>query len=128
VESNASALRQRRYLRFGLARPLTAVTTNLRENFTIELRSLNLGGGMGVLEGHCPEGTILALKFALGRRSVRAQVFVRKNLADGVTFEIVEMNLADRSRLRQFLSDANGQPQGTSVKNRVRRMPSPSKR
>ena len=128
VESNASALRQRRYLRFGLARPLTAVTTNLRENFTIELRSLNLGGGMGVVAGHCPEGTILALKFALGRRAVHAQVFVRKNLTGGVAFEIVEMNMADRSRLRQFLSEANGQPQGTSVKNRVRRLPAPSKR
>ena len=128
VESNASALRQRRYLRFGLSRPLNAVTTNLRENFTIELRSLNLGGGMGVLDGHSPEGTILALKFALGRRAVRAQVFVRKNLTSGVAFEIVEMNLADRSRLRQFLSEANGQPQGTSVKNRVRRLPAPSKR
>jgi hypothetical protein len=132
ADSNASALRQRRYLRFGLSRPLTAVTTNLREDSTLELHSLNLGGGLGVIDSHCPEGTILALKFALGRRSLPAQVFVRKNLtgeANSVAFEIVEMTLADRSRLRHFLSEAGRlQPGTTSAKNRVRRAPMPSKR
>ncbi len=131
ADSNASALRQRRYLRFGLSRPLIAVTTNLRQDSTLELHSLNLGGGLGVIDSHCPEGTILALKFALGRRSVPAQVFVRKNLtgeADSVAFEIVEMTLADRARLRQFLSEAGRLQPGSSAKNRVRRAPTPSKR
>jgi hypothetical protein len=130
-ESNATALRQRRYLRFGLARPVTAVTTNLRENFTLELSSLNLGGGMGIVQSPCPEGTVLALKLSLGRRSASAQVLVRKNLtgdAGNVAFEIVRMSLADRSRLRQFLTEVGRQPQASSAKNRARRSPASSKR
>ena len=130
-ESNATALRQRRYLRFGLARPVIAVTTNLRENFTLDVSSINLGGGMGIVRGLCPEGTILALKISLGRRSASAQVLVRKNLtgdSSNVAFEIVQMSLADRSRLRQFLSEVGRQPQASSAKSRARRSPAPPKR
>src|SRR6266853_4172758 len=122
-EANASGVRQRRYPRLGLSQPLTAVTTNLRENFTLEVHSLNLGGGVAAVERLCPACTVLALKFAVGLRSVRAQVLVRENLTGTITFEIVEISLDDRSRLRQLLAEMGCMPPPGSAKNRVRRRP-----
>jgi hypothetical protein len=123
IEANASGVRQRRYPRLGLLHPLTAMTTNLRKNFTLEVHSLNLGGGLAAIEGHCPAGTVLALKFAVGVRSVRAQVLVRESLNATVAFEIVEISLADRSRLRQLLAELVCMRPPGSAKNRVRRRP-----
>ncbi len=126
IEADASGVRQRRYARLGLTHSLTAVTTNLRENFTLEVRSLNLGGGIAAVEQRCPAGTVLALRFSVGMRTVRAQVFVRENLTGTVAFEIVEISLADRSRLRQLLADVGcSTPPPGSAKNRVRRRRTP---
>jgi len=123
LEANASGVRQRRYPRLKLSQTVTAVTTNLRENFTIKVQSLNLAGGAAPVERHCPAGTILGLKFTLGMRSARAQALVRESPTGTVTFEIVEITLADRSRLRQFLTEVGRVNPPGSAKNRVRRRP-----
>jgi len=123
LEANASGVRQRRYPRLKLSQPLTAVTTNLRENFAIKVQSLNLAGGAAAVERHCPAGTVLGLKFTLGMRSARAQALVRESPSGTVTFEIVEITLADRSRLRQFLSEVGRVHPPGSAKNRIRRRP-----
>jgi len=85
---------------------------------------LNLGGGEAAVKRHCPAGTILALRFASGLRSMRAQVIVREHPAGTMAFEIVEISLADRSRLRQLLTEVGKIPKPGSPKNRVRRRPS----
>jgi hypothetical protein len=128
-EADASGVRQRRYSRSKLSQPLLAGTTNLRENFTLEVHSLNLGGGAATVEKHCPAGTVLALRFTVGLRTVRAQVLVRESPPGAVNFEIVGITLADRSRLRQLLAEAGSAPPQGSAKNRVRRrIPPRSKR
>jgi HEAT repeats len=121
MEADASGVRQRRYRRSKLTQPLIAVTTNLRENLTLEVHSLNLGGGAATIERHFPAGIILALKFTFGLRSVRTQALVRESPAGAVNFEIVEISLADRSRLRQILAEVGCTPPPGSAKNRVRR-------
>jgi hypothetical protein len=129
MEADASGVRQRRYRRAKLTQPLIAVTTNLRENLTLQVHSLNLGGGAATVERHFPAGIILALKFTFGLRSVRAQTLVRESPAGAVNFEIVEISLADRSRLRQILAEVGCTPPPGSAKNRVRRrLPPRSKR
>ena len=129
TEVDASGVRQRRYLRSNLSQRLVAGTTNLRENFTLDVQSMNLGGGSADVEKHCPAGTVLALRFTVGLRTVRAQVLVRESPPNTVNFEIVEITLADRARLRQLLSEADTPPTQGTAKNRVRRrVPQKSKR
>ncbi len=129
TEMDASGVRQRRYSRTKLSQPLVAGTTNLRENFSLEVHSLNLGGGSAAVEKHCPAGTVLAVRFAVGLRTVRTQVFVRESPPGTVNFEIVEISLADRARLRQLLADLGSAPPQGSPKNRIRRrLPPRSKR
>ena len=125
TEVEASGVRQRRYARLKLPQPIIAVTTNLRKNFKLEVNSLNLGGGAANVERHFPAGTILALKFTAGLRSVQAQALVRESPTGTVNFEIVEISLADRSRLRQILADVGRAPQAGSAKNRSRRRQPP---
>jgi hypothetical protein len=124
TEVEASGVRQRRYPRARFAQPLIAATTNLRKNSTLQVNSLNLGGGAATVDRHFPAGTILGLKITVGMRSVQAQVLVRESPPGGVNFEIVEISLADRSRLRQILSEVGNAPPPSSAKNRVRRRPS----
>jgi hypothetical protein len=129
TEVDASGVRQRRYLRSNLSQRLVAGTTNLRENFTLDVQSMNLGGGSAAVEKHCPAGTVLALRFTVGLRTVRAQVLVRESPPNTVNFEIVEITLADRARLRQLLTEAGSPPPQGTAKNRVRRrVPPKSKR
>jgi hypothetical protein len=129
TEVDASGVRQRRYMRSNLSQQLVAGTTNLRENFSLDVQSMNLGGGSATVEKHCPAGTVLALRFTVGLRTVRAQVLVRESPANTVNFEIVEITLADRARLRQLLTEAGSAPPQGTAKNRVRRRaPSKSKR
>jgi hypothetical protein len=129
TEVDASGVRQRRYMRSNLSQQLVAGTTNLRENFSLDVQSMNLGGGSATVEKHCPAGTVLALRFTVGLRTVRAQVLVRESPPDTVNFEIVEITLADRARLRQLLTEAGSAPPLGTAKNRVRRrLPPKSKR
>jgi len=129
TEVEASGVRQRRYPRARFSQPLIAVTTNLRKNSTLQVHSLNLGGGAATVDRHFPAGTILALKITVGMRSVQAQVLVRESPHGTVNFEIVEISLADRSRLRQILSEVGNAPPPSSAKNRVRRrLPQRAKR
>jgi hypothetical protein len=129
TEVDASGVRQRRYPRARFSTPLVATTTNLRKNSTLQVHSLNLGGGAATVDRHFPAGTILALKITVGMRSVQTQVLVRESPPGAVNFEIVEISLADRSRLRQILSEVGSTPPLGSAKNRVRRrLPQRSKR
>src|ERR1700687_1254340 len=58
-EPNSPVIRQRRYARLRLNRNVTAHTTNLRENFKLNIPELNLGGGIGSGERHLPPGSLL---------------------------------------------------------------------
>src|SRR5260221_1756982 len=76
-DPNASVIRQRRYARLKLSRNLTAVTTNLRENFRLSIPEMNLGGGIGSGERHLAPGSLLTMKFSHGARHIKAQAVIR---------------------------------------------------
>jgi len=120
-EANASVIRQRRYARLRLSRNLIAVTTNLRENFRLSIPEMNLGGGIGSGERHLAPGSLLALKFSLGVRSIKAQAIVRGARPQAMAFEFVEMDLEERYRLRKLLLELGGLPMVAQVTNRTRR-------
>jgi len=120
-EPDAPVLRQRRYARVKLSRLVPAVTTNLRENMRLSIAELNLGGGIGAADRHLAPGSLLTLKLSHGVRNIRAQAIVRGARPQAMAFEIVEMDLDERSRLRKLLMELGGLPQPASVSNRSRR-------
>jgi hypothetical protein len=120
-EANSSVIRQRRYARLKLSRNLTAVTTNLRENFRLSIPEMNLGGGIGSGERHLAPGSLLSLKFTYGVRHIKAQAMVRGARPQAMAFEFVEMDLEERYRLRKLLLELGGLPMMAQVTNRSRR-------
>jgi len=120
-EPNVSVTRQRRYARLKLTKHVPAVTTNLRENMRLTIAELNMGGGIGASDRHLAPGSLLALKFAHGVRSIRAQAIVRGARPQAMAFEFVDMELDERSRLRKLLLELGGLPQPSNVVNRSKR-------
>jgi len=100
--------RQRRYPRLRLARPLAAVTTNLRESCRLEIKVMNLGGGAATCDRHLPPGTVIALKINPGLRPTRAQAIVRSARTQAVTFELADIDLEERAKLRRLLLELAG--------------------
>jgi hypothetical protein len=121
AETASSVIRHRRYARVKLSRNMTAVTTNLRENFRLSIPELNLGGGIGSGERHLAPGSLLTLKLAPGVRAIKAQAIVRGARPQAMAFEFVDMDLDDRARLRRLLLELGGIPVVAAVTNRTRR-------
>jgi hypothetical protein len=124
-DPQSSCVRQRRYPRLRLARPLAAVTTNLRENCRLEIQIMNLNGGLATSERFLTPGTSLALKINPGLRPVCVEAFVRDARARATGFEIADIRLEDRGRLRRILVELGGSPLAASPEDRSRRRPGP---
>jgi len=120
-EPDAPVIRQRRYARLKLNKHVPAMTTNLRENIRLTIVELNRGGGLGAADRHLAPGSLLTLKMSHGVRSMRAQAIVRGARPQAMAFEIVDMDLDERSRLRKLLLELGGLPQPAAVSNRSRR-------
>jgi hypothetical protein len=120
-EPNAPVIRQRRYARLKLTKHVPTVTTNLRENMRISIAELNMGGGVGAADRHLAPGSLLTLKLSHGVRNIRAQAIVRGARPQALAFEIVDMELDERSRLRKLLLELGGLPQSSNISNRTRR-------
>jgi len=120
-ELNAPVIRQRRYARLKLSKHVTAVTTNLRENMRLSIAELNMSGGIGAADRHLAPGSLLTLKISHGVRSIRAQAIVRGARPQAMAFELVDMELDERARLRKLLLELGGLPQPSNVNNRSRR-------
>jgi hypothetical protein len=102
--------RQRRYPRLRLARPLPAVTTNLKDNCRLEIKLMNLGGGVATCERHLTPGTVLTLKLNPGLRPVRLQAIVRGSRTQAIAFEVADMDLEERAKLRRLLLELGSPP------------------
>jgi hypothetical protein len=120
-EANSAVIRQRRYARLKLNRNLHFITTNLRENFKLNVVELNLGGGIGSGERHLAPGTLVHFKLSQGVRTIKAQALVRGARPQAMAFEFVDMDLEDRARLRKILLELGGLPQAAHVASRARR-------
>jgi hypothetical protein len=120
-EANSPVIRQRRYARLKLNRNLAFITTNLRENFKLNVVELNLGGGIGSGERHLAPGTLVHFKLSQGVRTIKAQALVRGARPQAMAFEFVDMDLEDRARLRKILLELGGLPQAAHVASRARR-------
>ncbi len=99
-------VRQRRHRRVRLNKPVTAVSTNLKENCSLQIKTASLTGGVATISRHLAPGTPVQLKLQLGLRTLQATALMRDYRAQDMAFEFVDMNLEERSRLRRLLADS----------------------
>jgi hypothetical protein len=93
---------------------LAATTTNLRENCHIEIPELTLGGGVAICEQSLHPGSIVDLRLNAGPKPVKAQTIVRNANTQARAFEVVDIDLEERARLRKLLVRiGNSQKQST---------------
>jgi hypothetical protein len=104
VAPNSKFVRQRRHTRVRLRKPLTAVSTNLKENCRLEIKTASLAGGVAAINRHLAPGTQVQLKLQLGLRSLHATALMRDYRAQDMAFEIVDMNLDERTKYRRLLA------------------------
>jgi hypothetical protein len=97
-------VRQRRHTRVRLHKPVRAVSTNLKENCSLEIKTASLSGGVATISRHLPPGTQVQLKLQLGMRNLQATAVMRDYRAHGMAFEFVDMDLDERGKYRRLLA------------------------
>src|SRR5438552_841027 len=97
-------VRQRRHTRVRLQKPVRAVSINLTENCSLEINTGSLSGGVATISRHLPPGTQVQLKLLVGMRNLQATALMRDYRAQDMAFEIVDMNLEERSKYRRLLA------------------------
>jgi hypothetical protein len=103
ADPSSSAIRQRRYTRLRLETPFAAQTTNLKENCRIEIPEMTLGGGIAVCEQSLHPGSIVIMRMTSSQKTVKAQTIVRDANTQARAFEVVDIDLEERAKLRKLL-------------------------
>jgi hypothetical protein len=102
-DPNSSAIRQRRYARLRLEYPVPATTTDLKENCQLEIPELTLGGGVALCEQSLHPGSVVGLRMNAAQKNIKAQTIVRDANTQARAFEVVDIDLEERAKLRKIL-------------------------
>ena len=102
-DPNTPWLRQRRYDRVKLPNPLSGVVRPTQGIHKVSVQQLSLGGGVARSQVHIKPGITVPLEIQLGLRRINAQVLVREARPQELSFELVQIDHLDRSRLRRPL-------------------------
>ena len=121
ADIESSAIRQRRYPRLRLERSVAAITTNLKENCRLDIPELTLGGGVAVCEQSLHPGSLVNLKLTTTTKSVKVLAIVRDANTQARAFEVVDIEIEERSKLRKLLVSLGNVMKQSSPKARVRR-------
>lgn len=103
VPQNSKFVRQRRHMRVRLQKPVTAFSTNLKNNCKLDIKTASLSGGLATTNMHLPPGTQIQMRLQLGMRNLHATALMRDYRSQDMSFEIVDMSLEERGRLRKLL-------------------------
>jgi len=120
-DPNSSAIRQRRYPRLRMERPVPATTTTLKENCNVEIPELTLGGGVAVCEQSLHPGSVVGLRMNAGQKTIKAQTIVRDANAQARAFEVVDISLEERAKLRKILVQLGNALKKSTPQERSRR-------
>ena len=107
IPLDSKFVRHRRHTRVRLNKPVTAISTNLKEACRLEIKTASLTGGVATISRHLAPGTQVQLRLQLGLRNVQATALMRDYRAQDMAFEIVDMGLDERSRFRRLLLDSH---------------------
>ena len=121
ADPESSAIRQRRYPRLRLEHSLPATTTNLKENCRMEIPEMTLGGGIAVCEQSLHPGSIVGLRLNPAQKPVKAQTIVRDANTQARAFEVVDIDLEERAKLRKLLVQLGSVQRQTTPKERSKR-------
>ncbi len=106
IPLHSKFVRQRRHTRVRLRKSVTAVSTNLKQNCRLEIKTASLSGGLATTNMHLAPGTQVRMKMQLGLRNVEATAMMRDYRAQDMSFEIIDMELEERSRFRKLLMES----------------------
>lgn len=99
-------VRQRYYPRVKLSRTLAGRIITMDGEFSATVRELSLGGGLCSCEQRFSPGAPATIRIKTGMRSFEAKVVLRDARSELTAFEIVDIDLEDRSKLRALLQAA----------------------
>jgi hypothetical protein len=99
-------VRQRRYERLVLAKTISGTLSSSWGKCAIQIREMSMGGGLATKEDSVRISSEGNIDFSLGMRSVKAQVILRRAKQQEFGFEIVNIDLEGRLRLRRMLIDS----------------------
>ena len=108
IPTESKFVRQRRHARIRLQKSVAAVSTNLKQNCRLEIKTASLAGGLATTNMHLAPGTKVQLRMQLGLRNVQATALMRDYRAQDMSFEIIDIGLEERGRLRKLLMDSLG--------------------
>jgi hypothetical protein len=106
IAADSKFVRQRRHTRVRLRKPVRAISTNLKENCSLDIKTASLAGGVATISRHLAPGTPVQLRLQLGLRSLQATAMMRDYRAEDMAFEIVDMSLDERGKYRRLLVDS----------------------
>jgi hypothetical protein len=105
ISPDSKFVRQRRHTRVRLRKPVRAISTNLKENCSLDIKTASLTGGVATISRHLAPGTPVQLRLQLGLRNLQATAMMRDYRAEDMAFEIVDMSLDERNKYRRMLVD-----------------------
>jgi hypothetical protein len=106
IPTQSKFVRQRRHTRVRLRKSVMAVSTNLKNNCRLEIKTASLSGGLATTNMHLAPGTQVQLKMQVGMRNVQALAMMRDYRAQDMSFEIIDMELDERNRFRKLLLES----------------------
>lgn len=96
-------VRQRRYPRIQPAKGLRAVAITSKGKFEIDIERISLGGGLLASDRRLPRAGEVWLEWQAGLHRVRTQAIIRDTPTKEVGFEVLDIALDSRSRLRKMI-------------------------
>ena len=121
ADPSSSAMRQRRYPRLRMEKPVTGATVNLKENCRVEIPEMALSGGVALSEQNLHPGSVVEMRLNAGQKPVRAQTIIRDANTQARAFEVVDMDLEERSKLRKLLVQLGSTQREAKPQDRNRR-------
>jgi hypothetical protein len=121
ADPNSPAIRQRRYPRLHLEHAVSGMTTNLKENWKLDIPEMTLSGGVAICEQSLHPGSVVGMKLNTGKRALRAQTIVRDANTQARAFEVVDMDLEERAKLRKLLVQLGSVQKQSTPQERTRR-------
>jgi hypothetical protein len=103
VPHNSKFVRHRRHTRVRLQKTVAAVSTNLKQNCRLEIKTASLSGGLATTNMHLAPGTQVQLRMQVGLRNLQATALMRDYRAQDMSFEIVDIGLEERAKFRKLL-------------------------
>jgi hypothetical protein len=117
----SSAMRQRRYPRVRLDDPISGTAVNPKESLSIHIPEIGLGGGVAVCAHGLHPGSLVEVRLSASQRPVKAQAIVRDANTQARAFEVVDMDLTERAKLRKLLVQLGGAHDPANAEQRSRR-------